>query len=214
VARLEDMTSAELCRLIRNGADTVVIPFGSVEGHGAHLPLGSDALIADVVGREVADRLDAVLAPTVRVGCAEQHLHAVGTLSVPGEALREFAFHMASSVLAHGFRVIVFLSTHGGNSPALDEAVGQLMKRHPDAVACAPLGNVGPQPGRHSGRWLTSVMLYLRPELLDVEAADSDRIDEVRTSTAQIGAENLERFISAIVETAQDAARRRRQRDS
>jgi creatinine amidohydrolase len=210
---LEEMTSPELHRLVRSGVETIVIPFGSVEGHGAHLPLGSDALIADLVGRTVAQRLNAVVAPTVRVGYADQHLHAAGTLSVPAQTLRDVALHVASSAHAHGFRVIVFVSAHGANSTALSEAARALMQRHPDAVACAPLGDVGPKPGRHSGKWLTSVMLSLRPELVDAESAEIDLIDEVRASNAEIGAENLERFISAIVQSAQETARRCRHRD-
>ena len=71
---LEEMTSRELEQLVQRGARTVVVPFGSVENQGRHLPLGSDALLADVVGAAVADRLDAVLAPTLRVGSADEHM--------------------------------------------------------------------------------------------------------------------------------------------
>ena len=67
---LEELTSAELELLLERGAKTAVIPFGSVEHQGRHLPLGSDALLANVVGMAVADRLDAALAPTVRLGSA------------------------------------------------------------------------------------------------------------------------------------------------
>lgn len=80
---LEELTSAELELLLERGAKTAVIPFGSVEHQGRHLPLGSDALLADVVGMAVADRLDAVLAPTVRVGSAEQHVGGNGP--APGQ---------------------------------------------------------------------------------------------------------------------------------
>lgn len=80
---LEELTNAELELLLERGAKTAVIPFGSVEHQGRHLPLGSDALLADVVGMAVADRLDAVLAPTVRVGSAEQHVGGNGP--APGQ---------------------------------------------------------------------------------------------------------------------------------
>jgi creatinine amidohydrolase/Fe(II)-dependent formamide hydrolase-like protein len=58
---LEELTSGELEQLLERGSTTVVIPFGSVEHQGHQLPLGSDALLADVVGAAVADRVDAVL---------------------------------------------------------------------------------------------------------------------------------------------------------
>lgn len=208
MAALEEMTSSELERVIERGSRTVVVPFGSVEHHGRHLPLGADALLADVVGRAVADRVDAVLAPTVRVGCAEQHMHGAGTLTVPAETLRAVAFHVARSLVADGFRVIALVSTHGGNQAALEQATQQLNSEHRDVVVCAPRGDVGPDPGTHSGRWLTSVMLSLRPDLVDADAAGDDLKDEVRTATPESGAENLERFVHAIVQCVRQAAQK------
>ena len=113
--KLEELSSSELRRVVGSGVATAVVPFGSVEGHGGHLPLGSDALLAVFVGDAVAERFDAVLAPTVKVGCADAHMQGPGTLSVPAETLRDVALHIARSLIRHGFRVIVLLSTHGGN---------------------------------------------------------------------------------------------------
>lgn len=203
---LEELTSAELELLLERGATTAVIPFGSVEYQGRHLPLGSDALLADVVGMAAADRLDAVLAPTVRVGSAEQHVAGKGTLSVPPEALREVALHIGRSLIAHGFRILVLLSTHGGNRDALEQAAQELHREHPDIEICVPVGDVGTAPGTHSGRWLTSVMLALRPDLVDVSAAGDDIKDEVLPATQQAGQDNLERFVSSIVRAVRDAS--------
>jgi creatinine amidohydrolase len=206
VVKLEEMSSSELRRAIERGSRTVVLPFGSVEYQGGHLPLGSDALLADFVGETVAARLDAVLAPTVRVGYAEHHLGRIGTLSVPAEILRETACHVASSLIRHGFRVIALVSTHGGNGPALEAVARELNERHPGVVACAPIGDVGQDPGRHSGIWLTSVMLAVRPDLVDLASVDGDLKDEVHAATATDGAARLERFVSSIVHQVQDAA--------
>jgi creatinine amidohydrolase len=207
--KLEELSSSELRGVVESGVATAVIPFGSVEGHGGHLPVGSDALLADVVGEAVAERLDAVLAPTVRVGCAEAHMQGSGTLSVPSETLRDVALHIARSLITHGFRVIVFLSTHGGNQAVLEEATRQLNEQHPEVLACAPRGDVGPAPGARSGKWLTSVMLVVRPDLVDVKSADADVNDEAGAATAEHGPHNLERFVSAMVETVRDQARPR-----
>ena len=209
MSKLEDLSSFELRRVVESGVATAVVPFGSVEGHGGHLPLGSDALLADFVGEAVAERLDAVLAPTVRVGCAEAHMHGSGTLSVPPETLRDVALHIARSLITHGFGVIVLLSTHGGNHAVLEQVARRLNdEQHPEVLACAPRGDVGPAPGARSGRWLTSVMLVVRPDLVDVESADPDIKDEARTATAGRGADYLERFVSSIVETVRNQARR------
>jgi len=202
---LEELTSSELELLLDGGATTAVIPFGSVEHQGGHLPLGSDALLADVVGMAVADRLDGVLAPTVRVGSAEQHMGGKGTITVPSETLREVALHIASSLAAHGFRTLVLLSTHGGNRAALEQAAQELNRQHLDVEVCVPQGDVGADPGTHSGRWLTSVMLSLHPDLVDVKAAHDDMKDEVLAATPQAGQENLERFVSSVVRAVRDA---------
>jgi creatinine amidohydrolase len=207
--KLEELSSSELRRVVESGVATAVVPFGSVEGHGGHLPVGSDALLADVVGEAVADRLGAVLAPTVRVGCAEAQVQEPGTLSVPAETLCDLALNIARRLITDGFRVIVLLSTHGGNQAILEGAARQLNEQHPEVLACAPRGDVGPAPGARSGEWLTSVMLVVRPDLVNVESADADVKDEARAATAERGAHNLERFVSAMVETVRDQPRPR-----
>ena len=192
--------------LLERGATTAVIPFGSVEHQGRHLPLGSDALLADFVGVAVADRLDAVLAPTVHVGSAEQHAGGKGTLSIPSKTLREVALNIAQCLIVHGFRILVLLPTHGGNRAALEQAAQELKRQHPDIEVCVPLGDVGTDPGTHSGRWLTSVMLSLRPDLVDLKSAHDDIKDEVLIATAQAGQENLERYVCSIVQAVRDAS--------
>lgn len=207
MVRLEEVSSAELRRVIESGVWTAVVPFGSIEDQGSHLPLGSDALLAEFVGLEVAQRLDAVLVPSVHVGYAEPNMPGSGTLTVPSETLRDLALHVAQSLVAHGFRLIALVSTHGGNQVSLEEAARQLNERYPEAVACAPRGDVGPNPGVHSGRWLTSAMLVVRPDLVSVRSADAGIQEEVREATAADGSANLERFVSAIVGLVEDRRR-------
>lgn len=208
MSMLEEMASWQVERLMERGTGIVVVPFGSVEYQGRHLPLGADAFVADAVGRAVADRLDAVLAPTFRVGCSDQHMHGAGTLTVPAETLRELATHVAQSLVTHGFGVLALVSTHGGNQASLARAAQQLTQQHRDVVVCAPRGDVGPNPGAHSGSWLTSVMLSLRPDLVDMHAASGELEDELRGVTAESGAANLERFVSSVVQRVRDATRR------
>ena len=118
VHELERLTARQLQQLIEGGTSTAVVPFGSVEHHGGHLPLGADAILADAVGAEVARRLGAVLAPTVRVGCSDRHSHLPGTLTLGPETLTRLAIEHARALARHGFTLIVLLSAHGGNQPA------------------------------------------------------------------------------------------------
>jgi creatinine amidohydrolase/Fe(II)-dependent formamide hydrolase-like protein len=81
----------------------------------------------------------------------------------------------------------VLVSTHGGNPAALNAAAERLNQTFDDVWACAPEGDIGPDPGSHSGEWLTSVMLAIRPDLVRAEADSA------------VGAARLERFVAAIV---------------
>jgi len=177
-----------------------------VEYHGGHLPLGSDALLADAVGAAVAEQLGAVLAPTFRVGCADQHMAGAGTLMISMETLCGVVLAMARSLIGHGFRVIVLVSTHGGNQGVLERAALELSREYRDVVVCAPRGDVGTDAGTHSGRWLTSVMLSLRPDLVEADLAGEGLKAEVPDATPETGAKNLERFVSTIVQQVRGAA--------
>jgi creatinine amidohydrolase len=203
---LEALTSPALRALIDRGITTVIVPFGSIEHHGGHLPLGSDALLADRIGQEVAARLDAVLAPTVRVGYAEQHLPGAGTLTVRPATLTDVAVEIGESLAIHGFQVVAMVSTHGGNTAPLRAAVERLNETLDGAIACAPVGDVGPDPGSHSGEWLTSVMLALRPDLVEIKGAPRDLTDEVSAANSELGAMHIERFVIAIVRGVRTAA--------
>ncbi len=202
---LELLTAPALRRRIEDGTDTVIVPFGSVEDQNGHLPLGADSLLADLVGREVAGRLDAVLAPTVRVGAA--HLGAAGTLSVEDRTLTDMAVALAESLATAGFRLIVLLPIHGGNVEPLDVAVARFNEGPGPARACAPRGDVGPDPGSHSGKWLTSVMLAFRPEVVDREAADVGLRAELAEADASSGVAYFERYVSSIVEVTRTLMR-------
>ena len=197
--QLEMLSATALRQVIDRGTTTVIVPFGSVEHHGAHLPLGADAVLADFVGREVAARVHAVLAPTVRVGCAEQHMQQSGTLTLRAATLTNVASEIGQSLASHGFRLIALISTHGGNTPPLRLAAERLNRTGNGAFAYAPEGDVGPHPGGHSGEWLTSVMLVLRPDLVRVQAATEDLADQVQAATREQGVIHLERFVSTIV---------------
>jgi creatinine amidohydrolase/Fe(II)-dependent formamide hydrolase-like protein len=100
----------------------VVVPFGAVEQHGAHLPLDTDAVLADRLGPLLAERLDGLCAPTMRIGCSQHHLAFPGTLSLRRETLQRAVHDLIDSLARHGFRRIVLFATHGGNEGPLQDA--------------------------------------------------------------------------------------------
>jgi creatinine amidohydrolase/Fe(II)-dependent formamide hydrolase-like protein len=97
------------------------------------------------------------------------------------------AIDTAESLARHGFGLVVLVSTHGGNHAVLDTAVSRLSARAGGAFVCAPRGDVGPEPGAHSGEWLTSVMLTLRPDLVELDNASTELAAELRNADAERG---------------------------
>jgi len=186
--RLEEMTWPEVQREIAAGRDTVVVPFGAVEQHGPHLPLGTDAIFGDEVGQLVADRLGAFIAPTVRVGCSSHHLAFAGTISLEDETFYQVVRDIVRTLARHGFRRLVLLPTHGGNFRPLGEAVARIgpvegvrIITFPDVsflmAAILPvassLGLTPAEGGIHAGEWETSMMLALRPGLVKMAQAEA-----------------------------------------
>jgi creatinine amidohydrolase len=120
--RLAFMTWEEVDAALRGGCNRIVVPFGAVEQHGRHLPLDTDAVLGDHLGPLLAQRLNALCAPTVRVGCSEQHMGRAGTLSIRPETLRLIVHDIVESLARHRFRTIVLLPTHAGNAMPLADA--------------------------------------------------------------------------------------------
>ena len=108
------------------GRDTVVIAFGATEQHGPHMPLAVDALLGDHLAQLVADRLEAFVAPTVRIGCSSHHLDFPGTLSLEDETFHAIVADVVSSLARGGFARVIILPTHGGNFAPLAAALEKL----------------------------------------------------------------------------------------
>ena len=183
---LYELTWPEIEREIERGRDTVVLPLGAVEQHGHHLPLGTDSIFGDELGRAVAERLDAFLAPTVRVGVSRHHLAFPGTMSVEDDTFAAVVGDIVRGWGGHGFRRIVLLPTHGGNFAPLATALERLGPIEGVKVigitdlsllVNATLGTAGElgvpasEGGLHGGEWETSMMLELRPELVHMDRA-------------------------------------------
>lgn len=143
---------------------TVLVPVGSTEQHGPHLPLDTDTEIAVAVAESAAKimrrrRLNVVVAPAVAYGSSGEHQDFAGTVSIGTSVLRSMLVEIARSLRIWADRV-VFVNGHGGNVTAVRRAVEQLVLEghHATWVACAH-----EMVDLHAGRAETSLMLHLRP---------------------------------------------------
>lgn len=187
---LEEMTWPEVEEAVDAGRTTVVVAVGAVEQHGPHLPVLVDAARGDRLAVEVAKRLgDAVVAPTIRVGCSEHHMGFAGTLSLRRHTLEAICVDYAVSLARHGFERICFVPSHGGNFGPLAEMLPDLRAAvapgcHVDAYTDligfmelwqAAVRDVAPElvgrVGGHADLAETSEMLCIRPDLVRHERA-------------------------------------------
>ncbi|HEY1356679.1 MAG TPA: creatininase family protein [Thermoleophilaceae bacterium] len=184
---LDKLTWPEVKAELEAGRDTVVVAFGATEQHGPHMPLATDALLGDELARLVADRLDAFVAPTVRVGCSAHHLDFPGTLSLEESTFGAIVGDLVRSLARGGFRRVVLLPTHGGNFAPLAAALGGLsvdgveIVALTDITALLRIANVGAEEydvplgegGLHAGEWEASMLMALEPSLVRMDRAEA-----------------------------------------
>jgi mycofactocin system creatininase family protein len=140
---------------------SLLVPLGSTEQHGPHLPLDTDTRIATAVARAAGSRLPGewLLAPAVAYGASGEHQSFIGTISIGTEALTTLLVEYGRSAACWARRV-VFVNGHGGNVDALDRAVSRLRTEGRD-VAWYPCVAAGADA--HAGHTETSVLLHISP---------------------------------------------------
>ncbi|WP_448626416.1 mycofactocin biosynthesis peptidyl-dipeptidase MftE [Geodermatophilus sp. URMC 64] len=142
-------------------APLLVVPLGSVEQHGHHLPLTTDTTVACAVAESAAGRMDgALLAPALAYGASGEHEGFPGTISLGTEALTGLLVEYGRSACRWAGRVLL-VNGHGGNLDAL-VAAGTVLRAESRDVAWFPCGIPGGDA--HAGRTETSLMLHVEPE--------------------------------------------------
>ena len=180
-----DLRAPQLRDLAERDA-MVIIPIGSTEQHGPHLPVQVDACLAEEVARRAAERIarhqPVVVAPTLWCGLAEHHMAFGATITLDFATFHAVIRCVCDSLLRHGFHRLVLLNGHGGNIKALDVIAAELRRELSAAVVTATYWTVARvasayreilerQPGvAHACEAETSMMLALKPELVDRDA--------------------------------------------
>ena len=192
---LEEMTSPEVETALSQGFTSIVVAVGAVEQHGPHLPLLVDAARGDRLAVEVARLLgNALVAPTIRVGCSEHHMAFAGTLSLRRTTLEAVCMDYAVSLARHGFRSVYFIPSHGGNFGPLADMLDDLraavapdcsVHAYTDLLGFVELwrsavAEVAPgfeaRVGGHADIAESSEMLCIRPELVREGLAEEGHV--------------------------------------
>lgn len=193
-ARLTDLTSTQVAEAVRGR--TIVWPIGAIEQHGPHLPLSVDLILAEAFAAEIAEELDAFTMPAQAIGARSLPqsgggLFFPGTVYVAGDTLVRFLRDALSALAGLPMDRLVVVNGHYENEPFLFEALDQVREQgllaDTQVVAFSwwslvrdgwAEAEVPAFPGwhaEHAGVTETSLMLYLRPDLVTAERPDHDR---------------------------------------
>lgn len=175
----------------------LIVPIGSVEQHGHHLPVSTDTILVDaVVSRtgehlvESDDDVPFLVTPTIWTGYSPHHMAFGGTLTAPFGTLLAVLTDIIESGLENGFDSALIVNGHGGNTPLIAAATSEVGNAAPDReiLSCtyfelaaqfinevrdSDMGGIG-----HGGEFETSLMLHLRPDLVREDKANVTYRDE------------------------------------
>lgn len=187
-------TRTEIQQTGTTRGSVVVVPVGSIEQHGHHLPVATDTLLADAVAREsaerVADDIPLLVTPPVWSGYSPHHVSLGGTLTTELDHLLDLLEDVAESALDNGFDGVCFVNGHGGNASIIDNAVSIVGSHHPGAEIvgltyfelAAPFTDEIRESDTggmaHGGEFETSLMLCLYPDLVREADVDGEYLDE------------------------------------
>jgi creatinine amidohydrolase len=159
------------------------MPFGALEAHGPHLPLGADYLVAEEVALRASRAADAIVAPTMPYGYSSAFRGFAGNVSTRMEITQMLAEDVVTDLAAAGATHFIFVDNHAGNDPPLEAAARSLQERLGVAIAhfypwkvmttwgAELYGNDWKAAYGHGAEPNTSVLLYLMPDAVSMERA-------------------------------------------
>jgi creatinine amidohydrolase len=177
---LPAMTRAQIDALPGRASAIVIVPTGSVEQHGPHLPVGVDSILGQAWLTAALPLIPATVpvyvGPAVTYGKSNEHLGFPGTLTISAATLRRLVLSIARQVHALGFRTLAILNTHGGNTAVLVATIREIQAALDlNAGLIAPgrpaVGEREERLGIHAGRIETSWMLAVAPNLVHMKRA-------------------------------------------
>lgn len=162
---------------------TVLVPLGSTEQHGPHLPLSTDHRIAEALAREAADRSGCACTPTVNIGVSPHHRQFHGTMWVDAPAFRQYVESFTRNLAYHGLDRVIYVNAHGGNVVHLrevgrrlrDDGTGYCIEWMWDESIPDLVDDLFPNKGPHGGPKETAMIMHI-----DRELVHEDRLAEAR----------------------------------
>jgi len=153
---------------------TVILPTGSFEAHGTHLPFTTDAIIPQRIAEEAAKKTGAFVLPAMPYGNTQELSNFKGTISITAQGLVTITKDILESLVAHGAEKIIILNGHVGNEHSLEVAMRDVIAKSDKNIKIKVAniwGTLVKSFPAHAGKEETSLMLYLSPEHTDLKNA-------------------------------------------
>lgn len=187
-------TYAEIVEIAEQPGAILIVPVGSIEQHGHHLPVATDTILVDAMANLGADRvsddLPVLVLPPVWSGFSPHHLSFGGTLTLDFQTLQTMLEELAHAALENGFDALLFLNGHGGNGPLISGTASTVGVDHPEhdvlgltyfQLATSFINEIRESETggmSHGGEFETSLMMYLQPELVREDKMTAPYLDE------------------------------------
>ncbi len=167
----------------RKETDTVIIPTGAVEVYGTHLPMGADGIAAMGMARLVAEKTGALIAPMLEVADSSMILALPGTITVTPKLFEMYIDELMGDLTGYGFKKFLFITGHAASVSTIMYVANRYQRQYDCKWAqidwwrfIQPLGkDIFTEEGimchGHAAEAGTSVMLYFRPDLVDMSKA-------------------------------------------
>ena len=182
VRRLADMTWQEVEAAIEE-TRTMLLPVGSTEQHGHHMPLGVDVYMPEAIAERVAERTGCLLAPPIWYGVSPHHTFKPGTFTVESETFQRYVRDVCTSAADWGIENVLLVNGHYlVQDPELDVVARELTTEHGMRAFHVPLISVFRDAATavrtsdvsfHASEFETSLMLSLFPDLVDMDRAEA-----------------------------------------
>lgn len=195
--RFIQLTQPEIAEAFQRNP-LVIIPTGSVEQHGPHLPTGTDYYASLGIAEKVAERLDGLVLPFCPFGVTPMHMPYEGTITLSPDTFQKMLVEVAGSAATHGARELIIMNWHEGNIPSIALAADRLQAEYGMSVLVVQACYVAEEMfGKmangltHGGEIEVWSVMCVRPELVHLDrvtgssdrirGAEADRIRRTRT---------------------------------